>query len=208
MYLLLSLAAVALLLVVNEMWWRRKASHSEHHRKLVHMLVGTFVAFWPYYLNWTEIRLVSLAFLVGVALSKVLNIFASIHEVERFSLGEICFALSVGALTFITHQDWIYTASLLQMSLADGMAAIVGLHWGQNNSYKVFGSKKSLAGSLAFLIVSLAILITAKYLSGSNLALWLIPVAALIATGVENIAIYGLDDLLLPLVTAIILTRL
>lgn len=208
MYLLLSMAAVGVLLLGNEFWWRHKASHGEHHRKLVHMLVGTFVAFWPFYLSWTDIRIISLAFLLGVALSKGLNIFASIHEVERFSVGEICFALSVGVLTFITHTDWIYAASILLMSLADGAAAIVGLHFGRNNSYKVFGYKKSLAGTGTFFIVSLAILFAAKFMSGSSIALWVIPVASIIATGVENITIYGFDDLFLPVVTAVILTRL
>ena len=102
MYVILSLALIAILLISNELLWRKKSTHKEHQRKIAHILIGTFAAFFPLYMSWTDIRLISLAFLVVVILSKFLNIFSSIHQVERFTLGEICFALAVGGLTFIT----------------------------------------------------------------------------------------------------------
>ena len=207
-YVALSLAAIAAVLVANEIWWRRRTSHSEHHRKLVHMVVGTFVAFWPYYMTWTDIRLISLAFLLVVVLSKALNIFAAIHEVERFSVGEICFALAVGILTFIVHRDWVYAASLMQMSLADGMAAIIGVHYGKKNSYKVLGARKSLAGSAAFFITSFLILVIIGFVAGSSFSIGGLLLIAALSAIVENVAVYGMDNLLLPVVTALILTHL
>ncbi len=208
MYALLSLAAIFLLLIINELLWRQRAGgHNEHHRKLIHILVGTFVAFWPYYLSWNDIRYISLAFLIGVGLSKILNIFSSIHEVERFTIGEICFALAVGLTTFITKTDWIYTAAILQMSIADGLAAIIGLRFGQTNSYRVFGAKKSVAGTATYVVVSLAIMTGLRYVSSSQLSAWFVVSVALVDAFIENIAVYGLDNLFLPLVTAIILSR-
>lgn len=208
LYILLSLSAIALILVANESVWRRKSGHKEHYRKAVHMLVGVFVSLWPYYLTWNEIRLVSLAFLVVVAVSKLLNIFGSIHEVERFSIGEISFALAVGLITYVTKTNWIYTAALLQMSLADGIAAIVGVHYGHKNSYKVFGANKSIAGTTAFLVTSMAILSIIDYLAGVQASLLVMLGISILTTLVENVAVYGLDNLLVPLVTALILTRL
>ena len=207
-YITISLLVIAIVLVINELWWRNKASHAEHHRKFVHITVGTFVAFWPYYLSWTEIRLLSLVLLVAIAASKTLKIFASIHAVDRATVGEICFALAVGGLTFVTRSDWIYTASLLQMSLADGLAAIVGIHFRRNNGYKVLGAQKSVAGTLSFFIISLSILIIARLVSGTVFELWLVLVTSLAATLSESIASYGLDNLLLPMVSAFMLTRL
>ena len=207
MFVLLSLALIAALLIANELIWRKKDTHQEHQRKIIHIVVGSFAAFFPLYMSWTDIRLISLAFLVVVGLSKALNIFSSIHQVDRFSLGEICFALAVGGLTFITSTDWIYIASLLQMSLADGLAAIVGVNFGKNNSYKVFGATKSVVGSLTCFIVSLAILIITVLISNAHINFWILVMASLIATIVENIAVYGLDNLFLPLVVAVILSR-
>ena len=205
MYILLSLAAILFVLVGNELLWRRRNTHKEHSRKTVHILVGSFVAFWPLFMSWTDIRIISVAFLLAVIASKLLNIFASIHEVERFTLGEVSFALAVGGVTFVTKSDWIYAAAILQMGLADGLAAIAGTHFGENNSYKVFGFKKSIAGSLTFLIVSLAVIFISSHIAGNALPWQTGVLAALSATLLEIVAVWGLDNLLLPLVTALIL---
>ncbi len=207
MYVLLSLAIIGLLLVSNELLWRKKEAHTEHQRKIIHIIVGTFVAFFPLYMSWNDIRLISLAFLLVVILSKTFNIFGSIHRVERFSLGEICFALAIGVLTFISTSDWIYIASILQMSLADGLAAIAGVNLGKNNSYKIFGATKSIAGSLTCFVVSLVILIIASAAAQIHISFGVLLFASVIATAVENIAIYGLDNIFLPLAVAFILTR-
>lgn len=207
MYILLSLAAIAFLLIANELWARRRGSTSEHSRKAVHILVGSFVAFWPLFMSWTDIRIISLAFLVVVIVSQALNIFTSIHGVERFSLGEICFALAVGLLTFVTQSHYIYAVAILQMALADGLAAIVGLHWGKTNRYKLLGQVKSVAGTLTFLVVSLAIIFIGREIAHVQLDWYLGVVAAIFATVIENLALWGIDNLLLPLVVALVLIR-
>src|SRR6476646_2873629 len=121
MAVLLTLLIVALLLVVNEVWWRKHKTHSELSRKFIHITVGSFVAFWPYFLSWDTIRLLSVAFLVGVALSKYFGIFKAIHSVTRPTWGEMYFALAVGLVTLVTDSPAIYSVALLQMSLADGL---------------------------------------------------------------------------------------
>jgi dolichol kinase len=207
MYVFLSVLLVALLLLANEHHWRNKTVHAELPRKVVHIMVGSFIAFWPLYISWNWIRLISLAFILGVIISKSLNIFASIHEVERFSIGEICFALAVGGMTFFTKTDWIYAVALLQMSIADGLAAIVGVHLGKSTRYKIFGATKSLVGSAAFLITSLLILFIASLIIKTNVSFLLIILTALAATIVENLAVYGLDNLFIPLTVILILNH-
>src|SRR5665647_846660 len=96
------------LLSVAEVHWRRKNYHEEFVRKFVHISVGSFVAFWPLFLEWNEIRMLSLAFVAVVALSLKLKVFKSIHTVERPTWGEVMFALSVGLITLITNDPLIY----------------------------------------------------------------------------------------------------
>ncbi len=207
MYIILSVLIVGLVLFANEHHWRNKASQSELSRKIIHIFVGSFVAFWPLYISWDWIRIISLAFLLVVLISKGLNIFASIHEIERFSVGEVCFALAVGGITFITKNDWIYAVALLQMSLADGLAAIFGVRFGKSTMYKVFGAAKSLVGSATFLITSLLILIIVSSLVNLGLSVVLILLTALAATAVENFSVYGLDNLLIPIAVTLILSH-
>jgi phytol kinase len=196
-----------LLLSFNELWWRKHEVHTELSRKFIHVSVGSFVAFWPYLLSWRQIQILSVAFLVGVSVSKYLHIFQAIHSIQRPTWGEVFFAIAVGAVTFITHDRAIYAAALLQMSLADGMAAIVGTHYGNRQKYLVFGTPKSLLGTLTFFIVSFVVLLGFSHFHHTHLSVtWIAGVAA--AAGIiENLAIRGLDNLLVPITVALLLAH-
>jgi phytol kinase len=197
-----------LLLCISEVIWRKTNIHNELMRKFIHISVGTFVAFWPFFLSWNQIRLLSVVFVVVVAVSSYLNIFKAIHAVERPTWGEILFAVTVGLLTFITHDAAIYATAVLQMSLADGLAAVIGTLYGKTNSYHVLGHHKSRMGSLAFFAVSLAILAGYVALSGAVVNTGYMVGLALVATVIENIGVRGLDNLLVPVVVAVTLTVL
>ena len=202
MALILTVLVVFLILCLNEAWWRKAKAHTELGRKFVHITVGSFVAFWPFFLSWNEIKLLSLAFLLVVVVSKYLRVFRAIHSVQRPTWGEVYFALAVGFVTFITHNKWIYLTALLQMSLADGLAAIFGVLYGQRQRYLVFGQTKSVVGTLTFLIVSMAILGVFGLYGGIHIDP---PVMLGIAAGasiIENLGVFGLDNLFVPLLVA------
>lgn len=208
MQFILSATAVFIILCLSEIGWRRGYMTSEVGRKFVHISVGSFVAFWPFFLTWNQIRLLSLAFLIAVVFSKFFNIFSAIHSVQRPTYGEFFFALVVGILTYITHSKAIYAAALLQMSVADGMAAIVGVEYGlkqQKWRYHVFGHAKTIIGTATFFLISAAILFSYSA-DTTRLAWYLVPAIAAGATIIENIGVHGLDNLLAPLFVAVILT--
>jgi phytol kinase len=206
MLAVLAVFVVFVILVLSEYLSRYKGMHSELTRKLVHILVGVFVAFWPFFLSWGQIQILSLSFLVVILISIKFNIFRSIHAVKRGVLGEVLFALVVGILAFIVTDKWIFAASMLHLSVADGMAAVVGLGWGDHNKYRIFGHAKSVAGSLAFFFSSIAIMCLYVAFSDATVEavtlLWL-PVAATIA---ENVAVQGSDNMVIPLLVGLVLT--
>ncbi|GAC1391126.1 MAG: hypothetical protein NVSMB46_02510 [Candidatus Saccharimonadales bacterium] len=88
------------------------------------------------------------------------------------------------------------------MSLADGFAAIFGLHYGKNNSYKVFKHTKSIIGSNVFFVISLLITIVVIILlpthvrAVSYVFIVLIPI---ITTLIENVSPFGSDNIFVPL---------
>lgn len=203
MLILICLAILSLLLA-NERWARRYGLHSELSRKLIHVAVGSFVAFWPFLISWQQIRLLSLAFLLVVGVSKHFKLFRALHSVTRPTWGELYFALAVGLTTYLSHDKWIYAVSLLQMSLADGLAAVVGVRYGKGNDYRLWGQRKSLAGSAAFLSVSY-ILLLGYGLFVQPLGWPLCLGIAAAATVLENFALRGLDNLAVPLFVAAML---
>jgi phytol kinase len=203
MRIVATVLVVFLLLLIGELWWRKqRLTTTEFTRKFVHITVGTFVAFWPFFLSWHEIRWLSLAFLLIVVVSKYLKIFKAIHTVQRPTWGELFFALAVGSITFITQDKWIYAAALLQMSLADGFAAVIGTRYGQRFRYIVFGHAKSILGTFTFLVVSAAILVWFARESGQHLRWTFVLDLSVVASMIENIGVAGLDNLLVPLVVA------
>ena len=205
-YLIVAAVVGLATLLLAEYGWHKGWWHGEGARKLAHMLIGVQVALWPHYLDWFEIRLISIALAIGFIVSMRLRWFQSIGSVSRLSYGEVLFALMIGGLTLITQNNAIYAAAMLHLSLADGAAALVGLRWGRMNTYRVFGHTKSLAGSLAFMAVSVGIFVAYAGVAASGLAWPLIISAALGATVLENVGILGLDNLLVPVFVVAILS--
>jgi len=208
MAVILSTLFIFVLLVSSEFWWRKRHPNGEFSRKFIHITVGSFVAFWPFFLDWNEIKLLSIAFIVVVLLSQKFKIFQAIHSVQRPTHGELLFAASVGAIALITQNEWIYMAAVLQMSLADGLAAVVGTRFGNHTRYMIFGHTKSVYGTATFFIVSMAILAVFSVYSGTALSLPVISALALIASLAENVSVEGIDNLVVPVFIAIALQLL
>lgn len=193
-------------LVFAEYLSRAKQIHAELTRKLVHVAVGTFVAFWPFFLSWREIQILSIMFFAVICVSIKFNIFSSIHAVKRSIAGELLFALVIGLLALISTNKWIFMAAMLHLSVADGLAAVCGLLWGDKNSYKVFGRTKSVAGTAAFLGVSYLIMIVYAVFAHSATSLGTYMWLPLLATATENLAVQGTDNLVMPMLIALVLT--
>lgn len=208
MALILTIVAVGVLLLVSEWWWRAHRKHGEISRKFIHITVGTFAASWPFFLTWNQIIVLSALFIFVVSLSQHFNVFKAIHAVERPTWGEVCFAASVGSLAVLTRSPAIFTAGLLHMSLADGLAAVMGTTYGRTNRYKVFGHTKSVIGSITFLGVSTCILIAYATVAPHFISPFYIVAMAAAATVLENMAVLGLDNLLVPLGIGLVLTAL
>jgi phytol kinase len=203
--IVLTLLAVFVILVANELWWRKRSVHGELSRKFVHITVGSFVAFWPFYLSWHEIELLSIAFFIVVGASKYLKLFQAIHSVQRPTAGELMFAVSIGVIALLTHDEWIYAASLMQMAWADGMAAVIGVQYGAPTSYRIFNHTKSVVGTLTFFIVSYIVLLIFNNAGGLGIQPYWLVLASALGSIFENLAVWGLDNLAVPLVVALVL---
>ena len=207
MLVALTIFSVLFILLANEFWYRIRKPNDELSRKFVHITVGSFVAFWPFFLSWNTIVFLSAAFLAVVLVSKYLNLFQAVHSVQRPTWGEVFFAVAVGLIALMTHDRWIYTASLLVMSLADGLAAVVGSKFGGKYRYSIFGHPKTLVGTLTFFIISVGILNAINpHLITQISTIWILGISALAAVA-ENAGIAGADNLIVPVLIAVLLSH-
>jgi phytol kinase len=208
MGLVYAVAGVFALLLVSEALWRAKIIRGEVARKFVHIGVGTFVAFWPYFMSWQEIILMSVAFLVVVLLSRKRSIFHAVHEVARPTQGEAFFAIGIGLSALLMPSPMVFTAAMLHLSLADGLAAVVGKHYGSLHQYRVRNYVKTLAGTCTFYLASTIIITGTVLLSGNQITWPLVPLLVwlpLAATVLENFAVGGADNVVVPLLIVIVL---
>ena len=205
---LLSIAAVFAMLVIAERYHKAKKISGETARKLVHIGVASFVATWPFYLSITTIEILCLLFIAGVLFVRYSRLFGSIHDVERKTWGDVLFPLGIGLSAIIATEPWIFSAAVLHLGLADGVAGLIGVGYNKSHFYKIFGQRKSIVGTLSFLFVSvtiMAVLVVTQQQAFAHVAWPLIIWLPLLATAVENLAPNGTDNILVPFVVAALL---
>ena len=199
---LLALAALALR--------RRRPVQREWSRKLVHIGTGMVLPLaWVCGID----RFIALPAATLVTLAALLNhrlqLLPAIEDVGRPSYGTVAYG---GAITVLLFLYWpaspqVVTAAVLVMAFGDGMAGLVGPRF-PSPRWQVWGQTKSLIGTLTMVLVSLLVLALMVPISAS-LGLpapdpMLLPALALLAAALEQVALFGLDNLTVPLGVALL----
>ena len=104
----------------------------------------------------------------------------------------------------MTDEKAFFALGMLSMALADGLANIIGQRYGKNWQYKFLGHTKTVVGSMTVWLVSMSILgvgllLARDIVDYSAYTTLLIAVPPLLVL-VENIALWGLDNLLVPVI--------
>jgi dolichol kinase len=213
--LALALIPVGIILILSELLWQKKIIIGERARKFIHILAGTWMAFWPLYLPFDGIFILGCIALTLLVYSRITKLFHAIYSVKRKTYGDIFFAIGILVCAYLGQESWIFTTSILLLALADGGAAVVGRYYGLKNQYLVFGNenlRKSVAGTIAFLIFSYTSIAIGWLLGGGDVIadniiaiLLILPVGSAI---LENTMPYGLDNLTTPLFATLLLNSL
>lgn len=202
-------------MITGELLWRVRIIRGEISRKFIHIMVGSFIAVWPFYMSFETIQLLSVVLFAVVAASKLLRLFKSIHMVERKTIGELLFPIGVFLAAVIAQSPWVFAAAILHLSLADGLAAVMGTLYIKLKKgaagYLIFGRVKTVIGTIAFLAVSLAITSWILLISPAEITSYLVPLVialSICATVVENISGYGTDNITIPLLVVVTLNTI
>ncbi len=204
----LAVLPVFILLILTEFLWRTDRLRGESARKFIHIIVGSYVAFWPFFISFEAIQGISAAFLIVIVVSQRFDVFKAIHGVARRTWGEVLFAVGIGLIAVLATEPWIFAACILHMSVADGFAALAGKRWGKSNRYVIEGHEKSLVGTAVFwfcslIIVGVTIYFVPSLQSEASVLLGWLPLAAALT---ENIGIGGTDNVLVPLLVFTVLS--
>lgn len=197
---------ISAILGLSEVAWNKFNLRGELARKFVHITCGVFIAFLPFWVSYQWIMVLAVGFVLANIANRYLDFFHAIHSVRRKSWGDVLFGVGVFAVAWFQPSPWVFAVALLQVSLADGLAAVAGVTYGKKHGkYYLFTQPKTVIGSSVFLAVSIVILtlgiVMSSYIA-DPMEMWpLIVMLPLMLVCVENLAVFGLDNLALPLVT-------
>ncbi|HVX58855.1 MAG TPA: hypothetical protein VG964_03970 [Candidatus Saccharimonadales bacterium] len=201
--IILCLLGLILLVLATDILGKVGMVGPELKRKIFHICSGTFIAFWPWLMSWTAIELLGLAMAAIVILNYRLKIFDFYKGIGRRSYGDLFMALGISLAALTAPTKVVFALALLNVSLADSSAALIGKKYGKNWRYRIFSQEKSVIGTMTFWLVSLCVsaicLIFARDQMQFSNYVELIIIMPPILAALENFSLLGLDNLTVPL---------
>ncbi|WP_428240302.1 hypothetical protein [Gynuella sp.] len=208
--ILIVLTALAGAFISTRLIERFLAPDPEVLRKLIHVEMGLVTVTFPWLFDrsWPVLLLalvsVSALTLLRRGLSLTRSLRGLLHGVERTSWGEMLFPISVALVFILADGDpLLYCVPILVLALADAVAALIGVYYGQNQFTTLEGNK-SVEGSVAFFIVTFLCVHVSLLLftvTGRVECLLIGLLMGVIIMMFEALAWHGLDNLFIPLAT-------
>ena len=180
---------------------RRWPGQKELSRKIVHIGTGPVLPLaW-----WLQIP-AALAVPIAMAVTVVALInhrwrwLPAVEDVDRHSYGTVAYGLAITTLLvlFWPHHPQAACAGVLVMAAADGLAGLIGRAT-DTPRWQIWGQTKSTAGTLTMAAVSLTVLGLLAWLGPDNPGLASLLAISLLATGLEQLSPWGIDNLTVPL---------
>lgn len=207
--ILACLGGVFALLVIGELLNRKKILRGDLQRQFLHITVGSFVAFWPWLISLETIAWIGLAMLAVVLLNYRIKLVDLHSGIDRHTYGDVFYALGIIASALITDEKVFFAIAVLTMAIGDGLANVIGQRYGKKWKYQFLGHSKTVIGSMTVWLVSMIVLGVGllfaqdlvDYSAYATLLLLVPPVLVI----VENAAIWGLDNLVVPIVVLLAL---
>jgi phytol kinase len=206
-----SFAYVFAAIGLAEMLRKRLGYPVEFTRKTIHITVGMWSFGSVLLFDQRQFAVVPPLVFVGInTLSYWRGTFRAMETGEKGQLGTVYFPASFAVLIwFLWGRPDLLVASLMPMTWGDALAAVVGQRIGHHR-YRIGHSVRSLEGSVTFLTSSwvatlVPLLLLSKAPRSLTSALMLAGLTALGAAGIEAISPWGIDNLTVPAISALIL---
>lgn len=183
---------------------------TEASRKYIHiMLANWWFIFMFFFDNIFFASFVPATFVVinYISYKKDLIKVMERSEAEKDGLGTVYYAVSLLVLsiaTYVLHlSPMVGLCGILIMGYGDGLAAVVGRKI-KSKEYHIGGGKKTIAGSITMLCVSLLISAILFFLVGTPIWYGKAVLLAAIITLVEAVGVKGTDNLTVPLFASLL----
>ena len=179
-------------------------NNKEAIRKIIHIGIGPLIPLAKY----LGVDQESALYFTGIISFLILlnyryKLFPNIEDIDRKSFGTLfyCFSLFILIYLFWNKDPTSLIAGFFIMTFGDGLAGLIGKNF-KSNSWYLLNQKKSLYGTATMFITSLVVVLALAYVQKYSFDLNFI-IIALIATILEQLSIFGIDNFIVPISAAI-----
>jgi dolichol kinase len=166
-------------------------------RRLAHIGAGIINLLAPLFVSSLAIISANVLFVGLLLAGRKRNYFSAISTTSRKTYGDIYFPLGIimSALFLLPDNVIAFQYGVAIMGISDALAGLIGERWGKKKIL-ILNNYKTVMGATTFYGSSL--LITLFFFPQISPAVFIIP---LVLTAVEFISVYGLDNLILPVIS-------
>ena len=198
----------------TEVFFLLKKPAVELTRKFAHLVAGLVCVSFSYVFesHWYVLGMVT-AFVLLMIVTRKTGLLKSIHSVDRSSKGSVYFPLAVYGvfvLSSVYEVPHFYVISILVLAIADTLAALIGVAYGQTKYQVETREIKSIEGSIVFFLATFIIthlgLLLLSDIGRVESVLCALLVAILVSV-FESISLGGADNLFIPLGTWLTLMK-
>jgi len=165
-------------------------------RKATHILTGVTVALSAFYVEHSYLLLLSLMFIVVIAVSRSRGIFRSIHDPERSGAGELWYPTGILLAAILFPEPRVFMYAILILAVSDGLAGVVGKLLGKRQVVYI-SAPKTYLGTSVFVVTAFGLSLLVVSPTAAI-------VAALYLALIELLSFKGMDNLILPLAAGVI----
>ncbi len=173
----------------------------ELSRKIIHIGIGPVILLACLFDIPKNIAFLSALFItIGLGVNYQYRLLPAIEEIERKSFGTIAYGISITFLLLLLWPRYASSISIgvLSMAFGDGLAGLIGRSI-NSAKWSILGQSKSVAGTLT--MGTVVAITTATISSINNLGIQPVEiiVISLIATFLEQISPWGIDNITVPI---------
>ena len=173
-------------------------------RKIIHIGIGPLIPIAQFLKIDQNSALIFTGIVsLTVLINYIYKIFPTIEDVERKSYGTFFYCLSLFILIslFWNKDPYALITGFFIMTFGDGLAGLLGKSFNSKN-WIFFNQKKSLFGTITMFLTSFIVVCSIGYAQQNNFNLNYFTVA-LFATLLEQFSVLGIDNLIVPISSAL-----
>ena len=193
-----------LIFLISIVFKKYNEDNKEIVRKIIHIGIGPLIPI----AQFLKINQNSALIFTGIVSLMVFTnynykLFPTIEDVERKSYGTLFYCLSLFILIYLfwDKDPYALISGFFIMTFGDGLAGLIGKSF-NSKSWIFFEQKKSLYGTITMFLTSLIVVCSIGYSQQNSIDLNYFTIA-FIATLFEQFSVLGIDNLIVPISSAL-----